>query len=237
MSKKAVTSNANVVEYNKDSLSLINELCSINESIVILKTDGQLTIQRSNNAKSIAYRLILPDTSFNIDGDSVGFYKFPEFYQLISCFNNPNILQATDNKLIIEKDKSKINYLLSDVETLSKGPKKINFGESDAKFVLNTAELKELKKMVGLLTAKNIRLDVSGNSIDVTLYNNNHDNSFNRVYDCESTETFEYSISSDILTIIPEGDYTIELVKSGIVRFTLIRENVSLEIFTASLNE
>lgn len=237
MAKKAVSSKANVVEYNKESLSLINELCSITESVIIQKDGDKLVILRTNNAKSVAYRLILPSSSFNIEGDSIGFYKFPEFYQLISCFNNPNILQASDNKLTIEKDKSKINYLLSDIESLTKGPKKINFDSPEAKFEISASDLKELKKMIGLLTAKNIKLACSKKEIDVTLYNSNHDNSFDKTYECQSSEDFEFPIASDIFTVIPEGDYTIEIMKAGMVRFSLKRENVSLEIFTAQIDE
>lgn len=237
MAKKAVSSKANVVEYNKESLSLINDLCSITESIIIQKDGDKLLILRNNNSRSVVYRLILPKTSFNIEGDSIGFYKFPEFYQLLSCFSSPNILQASDNKLIIESDKSKINYLLSDIESLTKGPKKITFESPEATFELSSSELKELKKMIGLLTAKNIKLSCSKKNIDVTLYNSGHDNSFDKTYECKSTEDFEFPIASDIFTVIPEGDYTISIMKAGMVRFSLKRENVSLEIFTAEIDE
>jgi len=237
MAKKAVSSKANVVEYNKESLSLINDLCSITESIIIDKEGSDLLIIRSNNAKSVAYRLRLPANSFNVEGDTIGFYKFPEFYQLVSCFNAPNIVQSSDNKLTIEKDKSKINYLLSDVESLTKGPKKINFVDPEAKFEITSSDLKELKKMIGLLTAKFIKISCSKKNVNLTLYNSTHDNSFDKVYEGESSQDFEFPIASDIFTVIPEGDYIIEIMQAGMVRFSLKRENVSLEIFTAEVDE
>jgi len=231
MSKTTITK----VDYNKDVLSLLNDLCAINESVIIKKEEKKLLIQRTNNAKSVAYRLIMEPNSFNFDGDTVAFYKFPEFFQLLSCFDTPELHQSNE-KLIISKDKSKINYLVSDAETLMKGPSKIRFDNPESTFELTTSDMKELKKMIGILAAKNTKISCSSSAVNITLYNNNHDNSFSKGYSAKSSEEFEYSISSDIFTLIPEGDYIVEVIKAGIVRFTLKRENISLEVFTAQID-
>lgn len=241
----AKTNTPTKVEYNKDILSLLNDLCAINESVILKKDDKKLTVQRANNAKSIAYRLNMNPEVFNFDGDSVSFYKFPEFFQLLSCFENPDLHQS-ESKLILSKDKSKINYLLSDPETLSKSPSNINFTNPQVSFKLKSADIKELKKMIGLLTAKNTNFSCSNKKVDITCYNSNHDNSFSKTYPTDTnTQDLEFSISSEIFTVIPEGDYTIELVQKltpqkkavHMVRFTLEKKDISLEIFTAEIDE
>jgi len=235
------------VEYNKEMLSLLNDLCSINESIIVKKVnEGKaLMVQRANNAKSIAYRLGMNPEVFNFDGDEVAFYKFAEFYQLLSCFETPELSQI-DNKFIISKDKSKINYLLSEPESITKGPSNIRFQDPSVSIKLESSDIKELKKMIGLLVAKNTRFTCKDNKADITCYNSNHDNSFTKTYDTETCDKdIRFSISSEIFTVIPDGDYKIELMQKTTpsnkeihqARFTLIKENIALEIFTAEINE
>jgi len=235
------------VKYDSDLLSLLNDLCSINESIIIKKDDNKknLEVQRSNNAKSIAYRLGMNPEVFNFDGESIAFYKFAEFYQLLTCFDTPDLHQS-DSKLIVSKDKSKINYILSDPETLSKGPKNIKFENPQVSFQLTSSDIKELKKMIGLLVAKNTRFTCSDKKVDITCYNSGHDNSFTKTYETDTLKKeMSFPISSEIFTVIPDGDYTIELMEKvlpnkkevHVTRFTLQKENISLEIFTAQINE
>jgi hypothetical protein len=219
--------------YNKDFLSLLNELSSINESIIIKKSESgdAIVVQRANNAKSVAYRLIANKNLFDFSGDSIAFYKFPEFYQLNSCFNSTNIEQ-TEDRLILSNDE----------ESLMKGPSKINFENPDASFELKASDLKQLKKMIGLLTTKNMKILCNSSTsehITMNLYNNNHDNSFSKNYITSlmlNDTNIEYSISTDIITLIPDSDYTVDIKKEGIVRFLMKRENISLEIFTAQID-
>lgn len=240
MSKSTAT-----VEYNKEVFSLLNDLCSINESIIIKKDDDKLLVQRANNAKSIAYRLIVNKESFNFEGDSVAFYKFPEFYQLVSCFENPTLTQ-TEDKFTISKDKSRINYLLSDASTLSKGPSKLSFDKADVSFILKGSDIKEMKKMIGLLVARNTRFVCADNKVSVGCYNNNHDNSFTKDYLVDdATHDMSFSISSEVFTVMPDGDYKVELTEktlpngrvARLVRFTIQKKDISLEIFTAEIDE
>ena len=235
------------VEYNKEFLSLLNDLCSINESLIVVKDEkaNTLKVQRANNAKTIAYRLGMKNDVFNFDGDKIAFYKFAEFFQLLSCFDEPELHQS-DSKLTMSKDKSKINYILSDPETLSKSPANIKFENPQVEFQLTSADIKELKKMIGLLVAKNTRFTCSKNKVDITCYNSGHDNSFTKTYDAERQEAeFSFPISSEIFTVIPDGDYTIELMEKVLpnkkvvhmCRFTLQKKDISLEIFTAQINE
>jgi hypothetical protein len=227
-------------------LSLLNNLCAISESVIIKKEKKEnsetenLLVQRTNNSKTVAYRFTAPVEHFNFEGDNVAFYKFAEFFQLVSCFDTPTLDQK-DNRIIISKDKSKITYLSSDSDTIMKGPSKISFSKPDIVMEFKGSEIKDIRKMIGLLTAENTRFSCNDQNINITLYNKNHDNSFTKTYtplkSVGKDEVVELAIASEIFTLLPEGDYTVEIKKEGIVKFSLKKENVSLELFTAEIDE
>ena len=235
--KKAVKDD-NSVEYNKETLSLLNSLCSISESIIIEKNEAenQIIIQRANNAKTVAYRFVAPENHLAFKGDKIAFYNFTEFSQLVSCFDTPKLKQTGD-KIVISKDNSNITYLSSDADTIQKGPNKISFDSPDVTIELKASEIKDIRKMIGLLKAENTRFSGDGDDITVTLYNSNHDNSFTRKYTAlKGDGEFEMSISSEIFTVLPDGDYIVEIKKDGIIKFALKNEVIKLELFTAELD-
>jgi hypothetical protein len=237
MAKKAEkTVEAGSVEYNKDTLSLLNSLCSISESVIIEKKEENIVIQRANNAKTVAYRFVAPTRHFGFKGDKIAFYNFTEFSQLVHCFENPKLKQTGD-KIVISQDNSNITYLSSDADTILKGPNKISFEKPDVTVEFKASEIKDIRKMIGLLKAENTRFACNGDDITMTLYNSNHDNSFSKKYTAlKGADEFELAISSEIFTVLPDGDYIIEIKKEGIIKFGLKNEAITLELFTAELD-
>ena len=231
-------SKATKLEYDKEILSLINDLSTINPSIILEKNGDQILINRTNPATTIAYRLTTDASGLNFEGDEIAFHTYQEFYQLLTCFEDPSIKQ-NDNKVIISEKNSKINYLLSDADTIKRGPKEFLFTDADIELELSSVDIKELVKMIGLLNSNKVILSCKSNKIDVCLSNSDHDNSFNKVYDAtsEEIEDFELVISTDIFTLSPKGDYKISVKKEGIAKFELMHEKVKLDLYTAEIED
>ena len=154
------------IKHNKQFLSLINDLTPISESVIINKTDDQVRISRANSASTVFYTLEAAKDAFDFDGEKIAFYNFVEFYQLLNVFENAEI-SLNENKLTISSDKSKIRYIISDPETIKAGPSQILFPSSDAKVVLESNEIKNLKKMIGLIKAKFIKSAKLGDILDI----------------------------------------------------------------------
>lgn len=223
------------LEYTKEVVDLINELAIINPSIILEKKENDVYITRTNASTTIAYRFSVNEKTFNFEGNEIAFYDFSEFYQLLSCFSDP-IMEQKEAKVIIQKDKSKINYNLSDVETIKRGPAKLDWKDPAVTLSLTMEEIKSIRKMIGLLKVENAKLSCKAGELEITLHNAGHDNSFSKIFKAETItnlEDFEFSIASEIFTMLPQGDYELGVMDAGLVRFKLESENVNLELFTA----
>jgi len=228
------------VTFNKDTMDLIGELGAINSQIIVEKDEKKqnILISRKNPATTIAYIFKAPVDHFNFNGDNIAFYNFPEFYQMISCFDQPTIKQNS-NKIIVSQGSAKINYVLTDAETLKKGPGKVNFSGPDATINLPSDELKELEKMIGLFGALGVELTVKDNSVVVKVFNDDYDNSFQKEYKSvgKNKSNFSLKISSEVFVLLPKEDYNLEIKKEGIVRFSFNKNGTELDLFTAELEE
>jgi hypothetical protein len=228
------------LSYKIETISLLNQLASsISNSIIIKKNEEEngLIINRTNPSETVSFFFNVPSTDFDFDGNEISFYNFPEFFQLLSVFKDPKITQD-NNKLVISKNSSKIKYVLSDSEIISEGPKgfKIDI-EPNTIFELTDAELKDFGKMIGLVGAERANLKVDDNKLTVTLGNETHENTFEKVFSVINSdgESVGFNIPAEIFTIVPNGNYKISIWKDGIVIFELKHPNVSLKIMTAEL--
>jgi len=227
------------ISYKKSFLDLVKDFTSINTQIIISKNDkGNIVINRGNPAGSIVYYLEVPKENMEFDGDKIAFYDFPSFYQLLSVFINPE-LNLNDNKLTISEKKSKINFVLSDAETLKEDPGKFKFPEADATLKLDVAELKYLRKTVGLLDAKYIKFTGSGKNLTITIFNDSHDNSFEKSYELDKdvTKDFSFKIASEVVTLVPDNEYLVSVTHMGGVKFTYVKDGIDLSLLVAEVED
>ncbi|MFW6272861.1 MAG: hypothetical protein ACOC2U_03680 [bacterium] len=225
------------VKFDREFLNLVQNLTKINSSILFERSDDNgVIIKRKNPAGSIAYILSASEDSFDFDEEEIAFYNFPEFAQMLSVFKSPNIKQD-ENRLVISENKSKIKYVVTDPEIISRGPNKVNFGDADATMVIDRDLLKEIRSMIGILDSENIKLKISDNNITVVCYNSNHDNQWENTYDIENSlgKDFELTIKSEVFVHIPDGNYKMELKEAGIVKFAYQSDIVNLDIFVAEV--
>lgn len=223
------------VKYNPEYLKLLKHLSNINEKILIKKTDDQkeIEIEGKNIATTVAYTLKTKIEDFQFDGDEVGFYQFPEFFELFDAFDSPKIKQH-DAKFEIIKDKSKITYYTADPESIPAIFKKIKFEEPDASFTLTEDDMNHIKKMIGLVDADAVSFIVEDNVLTVVLAGDEKDNSYQKEYEIEDSIDVDISIPTRIFEVAPKGDYEIQIKEEGVMRFIYKNEQkFELNLYTA----
>ena len=247
------------MKFNKEYLNFVQSLSTISESIIfkkaietnvgfISKTEAEaiedikiiddkekIFISSENDSSTIKYFLFAKPENFEFDSEEIAFYNFNEFYNLLQVFTTPDIEQK-ENKITISEGKTKIKYLLSDAEVLKRGPKKLLIKDkSDVKFVLTKEQLKELKKIISLLGSAKCQFEISKDKLICKLFNDSHDNSFEKEYEIKEKNTDELSmiISSEIFTLIPDLDYTIEIISEGLIIVKYQNKEFAIRFFVA----
>lgn len=225
------------ITYNKQFLSLINDLALINKSVIIENKGDTVKISRSNPAQTIFYILTTKAENFQFSDDKIAFYDYSEFYRLLNVFDTPD-LSISENKVTISKDKSRIKYIISDPETIQRGPEGVDFGECVVKFDLDSTDFKNLKKMISLLSSKYIKFTTNENTINLNCFNNPNDNSFNKDLPMETTgESISMKFSSEVFTLLPENNYTIEISKKGIFKILLVKDDIRFEVYVGEIED
>lgn len=233
------------IEYKREFLDIVYDLSKINNTVVFKKSEDKdkIFIFTSDSAKLITYRLEAPIEYFNIPEDQIAFYKYGEFYTFLNVFHNPEF-KFKRNKIIISEGDSKFNYLLVEPDLIKvPQPKKINFGECDLKFNLTSTTIDNLSKMINsLIKAKQIKIYGNENKINMNIFADGYDNSFEKSFDVEQISDFSgdfsFNIYSDLITSMPnKKDYIFHLKfidhNRAFVKATLIHENINLDIYTA----
>jgi len=236
-------SNSKTVEYKEELFNIIHDLSLINNSIIFLKSEekDKVLVKRRDIEQSLVYILEAPIDYFNFPTDDVSFYSYNDFYQYFKAFEKPEI-KIDDSKIYILEDNSKVDYILSNKESIAKegSVNNVKFGNADIKFSLTANDLDELVKMSSLLKAQRAKLTVKDDSVSIRLFNNRHDNSFEKIFKIEKltdfSGTIDFVIFSDAFNKIPQKkNYTIEIKKEGYIKIHLDNENINLSIYTGSV--
>lgn len=225
------------LQYNAELFDLLKDLTSINTNVVFEKDDkGSIVVRRADSESTIAYQLKAPKDYFEFDEEQIAFYNYPEFYQYFKAFSQPE-MSISEKKITLIDGNSKTEYLLSNPETIPSGPKSINFKDPDVRINLSASELDELLKMIGLINSKKAQIFGNGSNITIKVFNNLHDNTFEKTFKVENlsnlTEDIDFVMFSDTFkNLPPKRDYVVEIKSQGFIKISLVDEKISLDIFT-----
>ena len=216
------------INYKSEFLNLVNDLTLINKSIIIDKNGDDILIKRSDSDKSVAYVLGAPNEYFGMVNEQIAFYNYTEFFQFLSTMETPDI-QIKDSKITLNKGKTKINYLLSNPESIQPGPKQIDFSNVDFEFDLDASTIDELNKMHSLIKAKRCSFTTKGDEITLKIFNNDKDNSFQKTMPLKRlsgmNEEVDFKIFSETITKIPsKRNYKVSIKNPGYLEFDLVDE-------------
>lgn len=225
------------INYKSEFLNLVNDLTLINKSIIIDKDGDNVLIKRSDSDKSVAYVLGAPNEFFGMEQEQIAFYNYTEFFQFLSTMETPDI-SIKESKIVLNKGKTKINYLLSNPESIQAGPKKIDFSNVDFEFELDASTIDELNKMHSLIKAKRCSFATKGDEITLKIFNNDKDNSFQKTLPIKRlsgvNDEVDFKIFSETITKIPaKRNYKVSIKNPGYLEFALIDESIDLKIYTA----
>ena len=229
------------LKYNAKTLSLINQLSSINKRIVIEKIeDDKIEINNRNISQSFAYLLTTHKDNFNFDGDNISFYDYSEFFKLFSVYDDVSIKQSDDN-LVISKERSKLKFFLAEKEAILQDELPyIHFEESNASFDISSESLKKLKTLCSLIKATDVVFKVTEGKIYVTLIGEANQPEYEEEFDLNSgiEEDFEVQVEADIIKFAPENNYKIDLNEKGLIRFDYLnKDGIKLELYVAESEE
>jgi len=231
------------VSFNKEVLSLVNELASINQSIKLFKDNGKVVIKTQNPQETIAYILTTEDMSFDFDGDEIAFYNYTDFYKWISTLNATSMSQDDNGMLQIGNGRQKGLYQTSDTDIVKGGRFDIDFGEPDATLVLSVDDLKELQKLRSLVAKEgtNLKISFSEKTAHIEISSTESNNVVETDIALERTveEDFSLRISDEFLSTIPtKYSYRVDVLQAGLVRLSMNNDiGVDVEIYIAEVEE
>lgn len=228
-----------MLKYKNEFFEIINQLTAIDDKVVIDKNNDRIQIKRQNSSKSIAYILNVPNSYLTIN-ESIGFFKFSEFYRFFKTFTEPE-LEIQNNKLILTKNTSKFSYILNDVTQMKAGPKNVNFNKPEYSFQLTSDSLFEIVKMCTLFKhSKYSNISCLNNNIDIKVFMDSTDNTFTKTFmnELNCNDQLEFQIYSNIFLTLPsKKDFTVSIKKPGVMEFKLKDDVIDLCIYTAKINE
>jgi hypothetical protein len=232
------------IEFNKDTIELVNELAekiNANNTVQFEKKDGKVTIGASDVAESVVYFFKADEEHFNFTGDTCTFYNFPEFYNLVKSFENPEILQK-DQTLIVKENRSKINYQLSDDDIVDdeEAIEDVEWDTTAVIMELSEDNISKISKMANAVEADKVKLSIVQGQATLILFNDKHENTFEEVFDVinNSGEDLDIVLEKDLFNKIPNGDYTVNINEDLLVQFVLKNtEGYTVNIFAGQMNE
>jgi len=236
------------VKYNKEFISLLNNLSVINKKFIINKEDEDIKTDSKNDGCTVAYTLSCKLDNFNFDGDNVAFYDFSEFYDLFGVYKDCSLNHDDTTGLIEIKDNtsdSKIKYFTADPEIVPKTFKRLKFDSYDYRFWLSTEEFVYIRKMISLLDAKKVKFLLKKGEFKVVLFSGEKNPSFEKTFEIEpfekdsdfSTDKFNLVLPPDIFLFAPKNDYEIQINKEGVFKFNYIDDNFDLSLYSATNDE
>jgi len=234
------------IKYKPEFLELVNDLTQVTNQIVIQKTDTEVYILRQDSEKIVNYTLKAPREYFDFPMEDMSFYNFNEFYKFFKIFNNPKMF-ADSNMIYMSDDSSRIEYLLSDKNTLFRHceGKDYNIPNPDIRVKLSKQDLDTLVKMTGSFQAKRMRIMGDENElyIKIVTEEQSRSNTFNMKFDFENlsgfTGEFDFMIRAEFLEkqLPKKRPYELDILNKGFVRAHMVSDKpeLNLNLYTAHI--
>ena len=229
------------IKYNPEFFDILRDLVSISNSVIVRKENGEVVVRRADSDVTILYSLKAPVEYFDFPetNEDVTFYNYGEFYQYLKSFAQPDI-SIDRMKITMKELSSKMDYVLQNPESFEKKvPKEPKYGDPDVSFSLAPSDHDEIIKMITLIKPKKAKIVGDSKKVNVVVYNQLHDNSFEKTFNVTSATgnpDIDITIFSDtFLHIPPKREYSFGIKDNTYVKISLLNSNMNLSIFTGKI--
>lgn len=225
------------VSYKEEIFELVHELRLIENAVIFDKDEKEenVFVKRINAEKNMAYILKAPISYFDFSGSRIAFYNFEEFYQFFKFMNRPEI-KMDDTKIVMLKDNSKMNYMLSNPDVVKPNIKNVGFVDPQLSFKLTSERLEKITGLMSPIKPKRAKIEWDGERIAVTVFSKEHNNNYVDFFDADilqdDKEKFDFLIFFDTFTKLPaKKNYTVEIKSDGWSKYSLIGGDIQLDIY------
>jgi len=229
------------IEYKRELFDFVNDLTAISPSIGFERVYDEvygvdrIVVRKADKNRSLVYTLSVPVEYFDIK-ETVAFYMYSNFYKFLTSIKNVK-LSLDENLMIMNGSGVKLNYILSDEEGITNGPKAIGFKDPAVRFTLTSEAIDEIVKLNTLVKGSKAKILCSGTNITITIYTTDSDNSFEKTFECERLtdydEDIEFIILSNRFEYLPsKRDYVVDITENKYVRISLINETFDFNMYT-----
>jgi hypothetical protein len=229
------------IEYKRELFDFVNDLTAINPSIAFERifdesyNADRICVRKSDKNRSLVYTLSVPVEYFDIK-ETVAFYMYSNFYKFLTSIKNVK-LSVDGNLMVLNGSGVKLNYILSDEEGITNGPKSIGFKDPAVRFTLTAEAIDEIVKLNSLVKGSKAKISCIGTAITVTIYTTDSDNSFEKTFECERLTDYEddieFVIFSNRFEYLPsKRDYVVDITANNYIRISLINETFDFNMYT-----
>ena len=231
----------NYIEYSPELIKLIDSI--VNKGNLGLKFEKNEDCSRVYcNYKSTSYNFHIdfPVSKFNFSGQEINFYDFGEFANIMKSFKYPNII-GTDSNIVLDMDKSSVEYAIGDPDATKRGFNKEKFPESDVTFKMSNESIKRLNGAKSLFSSEYLSFVYDGETLKARLTSKSRgDNKYEEFYTVENAENIsvEFKTFALVISALGIGDWDVDVSNDGIVRFVYVNtEDINLRLYCMRVDD
>lgn len=220
------TVETNTMNLSKKTHEILKNFAGINPNICITAGSKIVTLSPTKNIMAEA------EVSESFDHD-VRIFDLNRFLSTVSLLANPSIDFDKDHLVITGGNGAKIKYWYSDPAIVQPVTKKLSMPDIVATIDLSAQRLAELLKASAVMQLPNLKITSRGNGTAKAILFDKNDpstNDYTVELACDGDDAFSVSFKVETLKLIP-GDYTVEISKNIVSRFT--HKSESLKYFIA----
>lgn len=203
------------MELSKDTLTLIKNFASINNSLMLKQGTKLTTISEGKNIMAEA-------TITETLPQDFGIYDLNEFLNVVGLFANPDLDFKEKYALVSDatNTNSRIKYFAAGEGVVKAAPSTIKFPGADVEFELTAANLAMIQRTASALKASDVTIEGDGSTLRITVADKKNDTSNAFSQDIGTTEhEFKAHLKVENLKMLP-ADYTVSISKKKISKFS-----------------
>lgn len=209
---------------SKKTHEILKNFATINPNICITSGSKIVTLSPTKNIMAEAE----VDEEFTHD---VRIYDLNQFLSTVSMFQSPELELHEDHLIVSGSNGSRAKCWYSDPAIVQPVTQKLTMPDILATVNLSANRLQEILKASAVMRLPNLKIVGEDGVVTAILYDRNDpsSNEYTVSLDGDTDETFSVSFKVDTLKLIP-GDYTLEISKKIVSRFTHATESLKYYI-------